>query len=85
MVISDLQYKLIFSGMVVGVPDSALRGLGPDLGQNRWAVFFGKTLCYHSASLCCRVGTNDCQSCQIVKVVPPALVPIDSFALARWC
>ena len=27
MVISDLQYKLIFSGMVVGVPDSALRGL----------------------------------------------------------
>ena len=62
MVISDLQYILIFSGMVVGVPDSALRGLGPDLGQNRWAVFFGKTLCYHSASLCCRVGTNDCQS-----------------------
>ena len=52
MVISDLQYNWIFSGMVVGAPDSALRGLGRDLGQNRWAVFFSKTLCYHSASLC---------------------------------
>ena len=62
MVISDLQYNWIFSGMVVGAPDSALRGLGPDLGQNRWAVFFGKTLCYHSTSLYSRVRTNDCQS-----------------------
>lgn len=62
MVISDLQSNLIFSGMVVGAPDSALRGLGPDLGQNRLDVSFGKTLCYHSPSLCCQVRTNDFQS-----------------------